>query len=317
MISIIIPLYNAQEYLRGLIDNLIENTSYNDEVVFVDDGSEDLTRTILSELVNLLKCNYKILVQKNSGQSSARNCGFKVATNDLVCFMDADDLLDNQFNTIKTEIKNKNDVDFFVFNFLVLKHTDSLKKKESHYLIDFLDINQFDKKRFMNAFLSKSIKIHNSAIIYRKDFLVKNNIIFDESLRFGEDSIFIWESIIKSNLFTYSKTVMYYYLDRPSSVIKSSNIDKINCFNKNLSLKLNENPELITQNLVIKITSNYLLSSVRTIARYDNKIIFNKFLVDNNIINLKLDEVFGKRFILLLFLIKVLGENSHFIVRYL
>lgn len=315
MISIIIPLYNAQEYLRGLIDNLLENTSYNDEVVFVDDGSEDLTRTILSELANLLKCNYKILVQKNSGQSSARNYGFKVATNDLVCFMDADDLLDNQFNTIKTEIKNKHDVDFFVFNFLVLKHTNSLKKKESHYLIDFLDINQFDKKRFMNAFLSKSIKIHNSAIIYRKDFLVKNNIIFDESLRFGEDSIFIWESIIKSNLFTYSKIVMYYYLDRPSSVIKSSNIYKINCFNKNLSLKLNENPELIKQNLVIKITSNYLLSSVRTIARYDSKIIFNKFLVDNNIINFKFDEVYGMRFILLLFLIKVLGQNSYFLVR--
>lgn len=315
MISIIIPLYNAQEYLRGLIDNLLENTSYNDEVVFVDDGSEDLTRTILSDLANLLKCNYKIVVQKNSGQSSARNYGFKVATNDLVCFIDADDLLDNQFSTIKTEIMNKNDVDFFVFNFVVLKRTDNLKKKESHYLIDFLDINQFDKKRFINAFLSKSIKIHNSAIIYRKDFLVKNNIIFDESLRFGEDSIFIWESIFKSNLFTYSKTVMYYYVDRPSSVIKSSNIDKINCFNKNLSLKLNENSELFNQNLVIKITSNYLLSSVRTIARYDNKIIFDKFLVDNYIINLKLNEVYGKRFILLLFLIKVLGQNSYFLVR--
>lgn len=317
MISIIIPLYNAQEYLRGLIDNLKEITSPNDEVIFVNDGSKDSTGPILSHLVHEIKCNYKIISQNNSGQSSARNHGFNVATSDFVCFMDADDLLDKKFKLILNDIKDRVDVDFFVYNFKAINTIKSIKNNDSRLLINSLNVNQHNKNKFMYAFLSKTIKIHNSAIIYRKRFLQSNKIFFNESLRFGEDSIFIWESIIKSRLFTYSDATIYYYINRPSSVIKSSSLDKINNFIGSFSSKLNENKDLISKDIFTKIISNYLISSSRTIAKFYKKQTYKLFLVDKELYTLSLNNVYGARFILILIVIKLLGQNSYHILRYL
>lgn len=86
-ISVIIPTYNRANHLQQALHSVIRQTAQPDEIIIVDDGSNDNTKTI----VNDFPSNVKYLYQNNNGVSSARNSGIKQATGDFIAFLDSDD----------------------------------------------------------------------------------------------------------------------------------------------------------------------------------------------------------------------------------
>ncbi|QUH23766.1 glycosyltransferase [Methanobacterium alkalithermotolerans] len=171
-VSVIIPVYNREKYLKQCLDSVINQTLKNIEIICIDDGSTDKSLEILNEY---RKKDGRIIIinQKNQGSGLARNSGLKIAKGEYIGFVDSDDWIDlNFYETLFTEAK-KQDADLartlYVYEFQ--KHS-----KEEDYL------NKIIHKRKSEGELlnvnEHSVVIWNA--IYKKEFLQKNNIYFDK-----------------------------------------------------------------------------------------------------------------------------------------
>ena len=92
-LSIIIPVYNTEEYIRQCIDSVINIKNIETEIIAVNDGSTDRTKDILEEYTEK-DDRIKVITQENQGASAARNTGIKASTGDYIYFLDSDDWVD-------------------------------------------------------------------------------------------------------------------------------------------------------------------------------------------------------------------------------
>ena len=107
MVSIIIPVYNAEEYLDCCLQTIARQTYKDLQVIVIDDGSTDCSLAI-AERFAAEDDRFTIISQPNKGQAAARNRGLKKATGEYLCFIDADDFIDhNYIETLVTHIGNK------------------------------------------------------------------------------------------------------------------------------------------------------------------------------------------------------------------
>lgn len=95
-VSVIIPVYNCQEYIRNCLESVLRQTYENIEIIVIDDGSQDDSSEIIDRVLEG-KREAKIFHQKNQGVSVARNCGLKHATGKYITFLDGDDYLGNRY----------------------------------------------------------------------------------------------------------------------------------------------------------------------------------------------------------------------------
>ena len=102
LISVIVPVYNVEKYLRPCVESILEQTYKNIEVILVNDGSTDKSKAICLELAEKDK-RISFYEKANSGLSDTRNVGLEKATGDYILFVDSDDLL--SFNAIESLYK--------------------------------------------------------------------------------------------------------------------------------------------------------------------------------------------------------------------
>ena len=107
-ISVIIPVYNVEKYLRPCLDSVLNQTFQDIEVICVNDGSPDKSGEILSNYARQ-DSRIKIITQENQGLSAARNAGVDIATGDWICFVDSDDFLPNYALMVLYEIAQKSE----------------------------------------------------------------------------------------------------------------------------------------------------------------------------------------------------------------
>lgn len=315
MISIIIPMYNSVRFLDLLVESLINQIDKDFEVIFIDDGSTDKT---ISELENLLvgiNLDYVIIAQDNCGQSVARNRGLLNSNGKYVCFIDSDDIMEPNYIALANNLIRKHDlVDSLIMGFRAVKENELGKISKSKLrLVEYID-DRNSKLAFIKSFLTKKIKIHNSAIVYSKNFLLKNKLFFDEKLRFGEDSIFLLEALLISNILLFTRAVTYNYMSRENSVIKTAPLYKIYAFLESLNSLTEIKRTLIGDSLSRVIQNNYSISSAKTIAKYYKFQDYLEFVMKLELRYIKLDDVAGYKFIFILAIIKLLGPRSYFVL---
>ena len=103
--SIIIPVYNVEKYIKKCLDSVVNQTVKDYEVILINDGSTDNSMEIAK------KYSFKIINQKNQGQSAARNHGIKEAKGDYIVFLDSDDTIEKDYlEKIEESLKDKPDV---------------------------------------------------------------------------------------------------------------------------------------------------------------------------------------------------------------
>ena len=107
--SIIVPAYNASKYIRDCIDSVLSQNYSNFELIIVDDGSTDETKSIVYEYSSDTRIKY--VYQNNTGVSSARNKGILESNGDYICFVDADDVVSPNFLKTFDDILNKKRID--------------------------------------------------------------------------------------------------------------------------------------------------------------------------------------------------------------
>lgn len=210
-ISIIIPIFNRENTIENAIKSVLKQTSSEWELILIDDGSTDRTFEICSSYSTY---NNKIFYyyQSHKGVSAARNLGVKKASGDYVLFLDSDNSLKR--NAVEVlQLDNKN-IDFVTFGFsysLEKEWVPSTKKMvismagpsnpyRRKILGSHLNISE-DKEWFLSNF------VWNKA--FNREFLINNNIQFDEKRIKNEDGIYVINAIDKSKLIMIIPKVIY------------------------------------------------------------------------------------------------------------
>lgn len=194
-LSIIIPVYNAEKYLGVCLASIFPEMNDDIELLLIDDGSKDLSYQIIQEY---RKENIRIFHHENHGVSYTRNIGIMQAQGDYILFVDADDKLSQGWkNILLSNCRENADVIYFSENFDELENIDKFSVIHGIFGIEDskCDVN-------MSSPCSK---------LYRRDFLLKNQIKFDEQLINGEDGIFNLNVILKAEHFACCRSSFYQY----------------------------------------------------------------------------------------------------------
>jgi len=211
MVSVIIPVYNNEKYLPQLFNNILNQTYKEFEVIFVNDGSTDNSLALLEEFC---KNNSKASCysKENGGVSSARNLALEKAKGEYIVFWDADDIISDQFLAVMVASVENNCLTICGFSFLNENNVIS-EKLISNNEIDYIDKNQVSLMQqywLFNALWNK---------IFFKDIIVKENIVFNENLALGEDTLFISEYVKYVNEYKVINRLLYTYVRREKSAM--------------------------------------------------------------------------------------------------
>lgn len=240
VISVIVPVYNVEPYLKTCIDSIVGQTYKNIELILVDDGSSDNSGQICDEYA-YQDSRIKVFHRANSGVSAARNFGISKAQGDWILFVDSDDWINTRLiETCQRQFAKDDTIDICFFG-IVEKKDESQNKIDdideekvvtiSHNEFRGLQYRIFNRDR--NACVDrKLIKVSSPCKFYRKSMLLNNKITFSTDLVNGEDGLF--------NLYAYRharkgiaiEQELYYYRNRVESVTRRFTPNVENDFNK-------------------------------------------------------------------------------------
>lgn len=260
LISVIIPIYNCQEYLRECINSIINQTYQNLEILLINDGSTDNTLSICKEYENL-DSRISIVNKKNTGVSDTRNMGVEKASGKYILFVDADDYLKNNMieKLYKSIIENK--VDVVRCKCCTVKNNNVIRRESLYNLA-----NKKILKEKMNNIIGNFITNENSIACYVCTMLIKRDryVLFNTNLTFMEDTEFFMRLLFNINSIYFLDEELYYYRYNENSASKSYN----RCFDNIYGL-------IDSTNIIKKFL-------------FENKIIDNKFFkkINNSIFNL-------------------------------
>lgn len=215
MISVIVPVYNCESYLRRSIQSLVAQTIFDQlEIVFVDDGSTDNSSCVVREYVDKYS-NIKLIRQRNMGVSAARNRGIKEAAGDYIAFFDGDDLAEDKLYEKLLQLMETNQADLGCVNYSMC-FSDGVTK-----------IHKTQGKRTIYGDeIIKSFFSENDLGINIVDKLFKaeiaRNICFPEGIAIGEDMFFLFQYLQQAKSVAIDTTVsLYLYQIRTNSAMKS------------------------------------------------------------------------------------------------
>ena len=208
-VSIIVPIYNVEKYLKRCLDSLVNQTLNDIEIICINDGSTDDSLDILNEYA---KRDERIVVinQENSGQSVARNRGIDVAKGEYVGFVDSDDWVsEDYFECLYAEILSHPDIVIFGANTF-------------YENIGKIKAGQYSSKTFPSKFnINKLFQYHTICMnkLYRKEFLVTNDIKFAENQKYSEEQLlFVKSLILAKNVSVIKKDIYNYRKNRKESL---------------------------------------------------------------------------------------------------
>lgn len=216
-ISVIVPIYNVEKYLRDCIESIICQTYTNLEIILVNDGSTDNCENICNEYVKK-DSRIKLINKGNGGLSSARNAGIDVANGDYLVFIDSDDYVNKSMIEVLRNLLINNNADIAQCEFE--KFYDSKNISDNSTFKETITV-----KNNKEALLSLS-KIDgkgvNAVVAWNKIYKKK---LFDDIRypinKIHEDQFTTYKLIYKANKIVYTNKKLYYYRQRENSIMNS------------------------------------------------------------------------------------------------
>jgi glycosyltransferase involved in cell wall biosynthesis len=282
MITVIVPVYNVEQYLPRCLDSIINQTYKDLEILLIDDGSNDGSGRICDEYAER---DSRIIVfhKSNGGVSSARNVGLKQASGNYICFVDSDDIIHPRCIEILHSVIMATNVDIAISGFI----------KTNDPAMVFGEIEEPIQIRTVrySDFIVNSISNHNNVVakLYRIDVL--KNHLFDEEIVYGEDAVFNFSLIYgKKNLHMVRvNQSLYYYINRDSSAINTLSRDlalgEVEWYLKHWDIFLKENEWMVCEHAIKTILQ--IRMELFLTPSYDNMMESWTFLSDSLITKLK------------------------------
>ncbi len=210
IISVIIPIFNTQDYLKKCLNSVINQTLKDIEIICINDNSTDNSLSILNQYKKQDKRIKIISLNKNKGSSYTRNMGINLSKGEYISFIDSDDYIDSSFyHSLYTKAKTSG--------------AEVIKgNRKMHYVSNDVIIEPLQERIHKNGDNKFFFEYQWTTAIYRKDIINKCNIRLSEELYTCEDLVFLFNVLLNSNKVEYVDDVYYHYVKRCGSLTDSS-----------------------------------------------------------------------------------------------
>lgn len=206
LISVIVPIYNVEDYVRKCLDSLLHQTITQIEIICIDDGSTDASGSIADEYKNEAGWpKFRIIHTANRGLSAARNRGIDEARAEWIMFVDSDDWVSEEFCRIPFEAAVRENIELVAFQAKTVKHGKPVKRKKKDIPVGMLDE--------MTAYDQAGVVAWNK--LYKKDLF--DNIRYPES-RVYEDIATTYKLVHKAKRVFQLSDHLYYHILREGSI---------------------------------------------------------------------------------------------------
>ena len=225
LVSIVVPVYNAEDYLNRCIESIINQSYNNIEIILVDDGSTDESCNICYKYKNIDK-RIRVIQISNSGSYSARKVGFKKSKGDYLCFVDSDDWIDIDFIKKMVEIAKEYNCDIVKAG--IIRDFQNNRKsqiKKIPYKEDILILKDDYNKNLYPKLIKSNFFNSMCCELIRKEIIDFND---NKKIRMGEDLKFNLNIISKSKKIYILKEYLYHYVYNQSSITVKADYDYIN-----------------------------------------------------------------------------------------
>lgn len=251
-VSIIVPNYNGEKYIKRCLKTLIKQTYENIEIIVIDDGSNDRSREIIRKLAK--KDKRIIFVENdNHGVSYTRNLGLARASGDYITFIDSDDYVEYSTYFELMKLVNKYDLDIVKFGFYRSYKIVNRKYKFSN-----------DTNKVLNVKDVKSVLTSNDCCnvwnaLIKSD--IAKSVSFDSNVKMGEDYLYFTNCLAKAKNIYFTNESYYYYCFNTNSFTLNLNKDKVK---KIMEDTINVNNKIVDLGLAnkedVEIRNNYVAS---------------------------------------------------------
>ena len=227
MVSVIVPVYNAENGLEECVDSVIKQTWENLEIILIDDGSSDKSSIICDRLCEK-DARVSVIHQINRGVSYARNVGLIRAHGEYVVFVDSDDKL--TIDSVQIRMMGIVDSDLVVAGYDVV---DSNDKK-------LYEMNKYETKRLTQIeMLMLMFGEHTCGYqgylwnkLFKMEIIRNYSLKFQEDIHYNEDRLFVVEYLMKAKKVVIESTTVYFYKINPKGVMESAKRFSREVYNK-------------------------------------------------------------------------------------
>ena len=232
-ISVIIPIYNVEKYLKRCVDSVLRQEGISMEIFLIDDGSTDSSGAICDDYVSkfpYITCQHI----KNSGPSTAKNVGYDMATGNYVAFIDSDDEIKPNMFSLMLQTGYKHNADIVCCNYIQIDEEGNIshtKHTGQEYVLT--------QDEALKAILIKD-KIYSQCWtkIYKRDTMQKNGVRNTEGLKTEEDFIYNIQAFACSKIVCIVDKPLYIYTHRSKSLSKDYYRNHISQYIDNRILRL-------------------------------------------------------------------------------
>lgn len=285
-VSIIIPVYNGEKYLKKCIDSVLCDKLRDIEIIVVNDGSKDNTESIAKSCIEI-DTRVKLINKPNGGSSSARNKGVDIANGEYVFFLDADDFIkkDTIYNIYKKA--SKYNLDVVVTDIGLYKNISNIEYVTDTNFNDYeiISSDQYLKKIFLGEAITS---ICNK--LWRMELYKNKNLSHTEHISYGEDGATLPRLIINCQRIGKINEMMYFYRIHKSSKMHSNKIKSyqyVEAYNvamnylrtKNI-IWLKEYEFTYKYNYVYSVLENVFIFSKKYRYNEDYRLLYRDFLRD-------------------------------------
>ena len=223
-ISVIVPVYNVQDYLEQCLDSLCQQTNPFDEVILVNDGSTDGSQKICERYCERHN-NFILVNQSNQGLSCARNRGVEIAQADYILFVDSDDYVSPDMGAVLRKELEKGELEILYYSADVKHEIEKASTNNPYIRMEELCKETMTGLNFFRKSFPQQYIVSACMAVYDKRFLLKNNLLFPKGI---------------------------YYEDEVFSIYAMMSAERVACIPNKLYIRRYRNNSIMTSNISVK-----------------------------------------------------------------
>ncbi|RYQ06223.1 glycosyltransferase family 2 protein [Bifidobacterium pseudolongum] len=224
-VTVIVPVYNNEKYLKQCVSSIIGQTYENIEILLIDDGSTDSSASICEELSES-DGRIRVFHISNGGPGRARNIGLESAQGEYILFVDSDDYIERTAIEELMSVVNSDGTDLVCFNFEAFDN-NQIYPRESFVANPFPSISLSSSRRTLDFIYEQRLENYSWAFLYRASSIQRYNMRYKQDYDFLEDMVMLNHYLRNPLTVSYLNKVLYHYRVNYNSITHNLNYKRV------------------------------------------------------------------------------------------